>query len=92
MSADPSAGQNGWLPIATYPTEHEPSADTYWGPNALLFVPTGSVAPASDYRILTGRLEADMWFAWDADGAMFDLGGGAPTHWRPLPAPPVTQS
>src|SRR6185437_12769441 len=58
-----------WQPIASYPREAvplgaDPADACYWGPNVLLFVPTGQVAPASDYRILTGRLEADMWLGW----------------------------
>ena len=76
-----------WQPIKTYPKDHDASVDTYWGPNALLFIPTGAIAPASDYRIVTGRLEADMWLGWDDDGAMYDL-CGKPTHWQPLPEPP----
>lgn len=75
-----------WQPIETYPRDHDPAADSYWGPNALLFVPTGTKAPASDYRIVTGRLEADMWLGWDDDGVMYDL--RAPTYWMPLPLPP----
>jgi hypothetical protein len=76
-----------WHPIETYPRDHDPGPDTYWGPNVLLFIPSGSVAPASDYRILTGRLEADMWLGWDDEGAMYDL-IGVPTHWQPLPNAP----
>src|SRR6185312_6588685 len=61
-----------WQPIASYPREAvplgaDPADACYWGPNVLLFVPTGQVAPASDYRILTGRLEADMWLGWNDD-------------------------
>jgi hypothetical protein len=81
-------GANEWRPIKTYPRDHDAGADTDWGPNALLFVPTGQVAPKSDYRILTGRLEADMWLAWCESGEMFSL-DGSPTHWMPLPEPPI---
>lgn len=86
-SAELEAG--GWRPIAKYPREHEPGADTYWGPNVLLFVPSGSVAIASDYRVVTGRLEADMWLGWDDTGVMYDI-EGEPSRWQPLPAPPTT--
>lgn len=76
-----------WQPIETYPRDHDHGADTDWGPNALLFIPSGKVAPSSDYRICIGRLEADIWLSYSDDGAMFDL-GGTPTHWKPLPTPP----
>lgn len=77
----------GWRPISEYPRDHDADAGTYWGPNALLFVPTGIVAPASDYRIITGRLEADMWLGWNIDGSMYDI-DGAPSHWYSLPPRP----
>lgn len=80
------ATMDKWQPIKTYPRDHDPMPDTYWGPNVLLFIPSGKQAPTSDYRILTGRLEADMWLAWDDKGTMSDI--GTPTHWMPLPAPP----
>jgi hypothetical protein len=80
-----------WRPISEYPREHEPGADTYWGPNVLLFVPTGLIAPASDYRILTGRLEADMWLGWSDEGSMYDI-EGEPTFWSPLPPSPTRRA
>jgi len=71
-----------WRPIETYPSD----ADG-WGPNALLFIPSGVVAPASDYRIVCGCFEAEMWLTWDDMAAMSDL-FGKPSHWMPLPEPP----
>lgn len=85
------ADSEGWRPISEYPRDHEPSADTYWGPNVLLFVPSGIVAPSSDYRILTGRLEANMWLGWNDRDNMFDI-EGTPSHFKPLPQPPATSS
>jgi hypothetical protein len=76
-----------WQLIDTYPREFEPGAETYWGQNALFFVPAGAQAPASDYRIICGRLEADMWLGYDDEGSMFDL-QGMPSHWMPLPNAP----
>lgn len=80
--AQQESPDDGWQPISEYPVDAEG-----WGPNALLFVPTGQVAPASDYRIMTGRLEADFWLNWNDAGAMGDI-EGRPTKWRPLPALP----
>ena len=76
-----------WQPIETYPRERDFPTACDWGPNALLFIPDGWVAPKSDYRILTGRLEANMWLGYSDDGSMSEL-RNAPTHWQPLPEPP----
>lgn len=83
-AAERVSRERAWRPISEYPRDAEG-----WGPNVLLFVPSGVVAPASDYRILTGRLEAEMWLDWGTDGCMGDI-QGEPTYWQPLPSPPDT--
>lgn len=82
LDAAPADSEGGWRPISEYPADKEG-----WGPNVLLFVPTGNIAQASDYRLVTGRLEAEMWLGWSTDGSMYDI-EGQPTNWMRLPPPP----
>lgn len=70
-----------WLPIDTAPKD---------GTEVVLFVPTYMENPVAVYRYEIDTVSGGIWNG--IDGWMYadQSGEDAPTHWRPLPAPPET--
>ena len=58
MSDQPKT--TAWKPMGEYPRDHDPGADTYWGPTVLVRVPAGKEYPHGPTHYIA-HLEAGMW-------------------------------
>ena len=74
-----------WQLIKTYPTEHDPGPDTYWGPEVAVLVPAHKEYPHGPTKYVA-HLEADNWLVRDSgEPCCWGQLDVSPTHWAPLP-------
>ncbi len=64
-SEEPRVPRGVWLPMSEYPRDHDPAADTYWGPTVLVRTPESKGYPYGPTHFVA-HLEADMWLVRSA--------------------------